>query len=386
MLWRFFMPNMIGQVIDLGCITGRKWRKEDLEFIKNNYQKMSDEELAEKLDRTVEAIKTKRKRIGCTLTNKKYDWNTVLDLFSKTDYELLSEKEDYKDAATRSIKYICQHHRNKGIQKIAIGHMINGEGCRYCGIDRRAEKKTIDYDESELIEICKKLDFEYLDYFRESGKVRVRFICNKHKEFGEQDMEINSFKASSGCRYCARKELPIWYIEKELMEKNPNMEILDPFTKLTDKVRCRCKVHNILCNKQVNIIIKGEGCYKCGVIKSRYSKGEDELSKILIKWNYKFEREHCIDGCVDKLKLPFDFYLPDFNACIEFDGIQHYKAIYNEDTFQTTKRHDNIKNRFCKENGITLIRIPYFYGENDVGLEEYLFDEFVKYGLIKMIS
>lgn len=384
MLWQFFMPNMIGQVIDLGCITGRKWRKENLEFIKNNYQKMSDEELAEKLDRTVEAIKTKRKRIGCTLTNKKYDWNTVLDLFSKTDYELLSEKEDYKDAATRSIKYICPHHRNKGIQKIAIGHMINGEGCRYCGIDRRAEKKTFNFDllENEFIETCKNLDFEYLGYDRIDKKVKIHFICNKHRDLGDQYQTLGNFRINIGCKYCARKDLPVWYIENELNEKAPNMEVLEPFNKLTDKVKCRCKIHDTYNVKQVNKIIAGEGCHKCRMTKITGSWCEETIRKILINWGYEHKCQYTFEKCRDKRKLPFDFYLPHFNVCIEFDGPQHFYPIHGEKSFKTVKYHDNIKDKYCEDNNIILIRIPYWKYEI---IEYYLFDEFVKYNLIKVL-
>jgi len=61
-------------------------------------------------------------------------------------------------------------------------------------------------------------------------------------------------------------------------------------------------------------------------------------------------------------KLSFDFYLSDYNMCIEFDGEQHFKPVAY---FGGDKRHeiqmkrDKIKNEYCKNNNINLIRIPY---------------------------
>jgi len=65
------------------------------------------------------------------------------------------------------------------------------------------------------------------------------------------------------------------------------------------------------------------------------------------------------------MPLPFDFYLPEVNTCIEYDGEQHYKPYrFSQDEkyikkLEKTKQHDLIKNLYCKENGIRLIRIPY---------------------------
>lgn len=70
------------------------------------------------------------------------------------------------------------------------------------------------------------------------------------------------------------------------------------------------------------------------------------------------------DGCKNQKKLPFDFYLNDFNIIIEYDGIQHFKPSFNEKEFKNIKVNDEIKNKFCKDNNIKLIRIPYWEFEN----------------------
>ena len=59
-------------------------------------------------------------------------------------------------------------------------------------------------------------------------------------------------------------------------------------------------------------------------------------------------------------KLFFDFYLPDYNCCIEYDGVQHFEeSSLCSDTLEERQYRDNIKNQYCKDNNIKLIRIPY---------------------------
>lgn len=60
--------------------------------------------------------------------------------------------------------------------------------------------------------------------------------------------------------------------------------------------------------------------------------------------------------------MPFDFYLPDLNIAIEYDGIQHYKPVVTfggEEAFAELKLNDNFKTEYCYKNNIKLIRIPY---------------------------
>lgn len=77
-----------------------------------------------------------------------------------------------------------------------------------------------------------------------------------------------------------------------------------------------------------------------------------------------FEQEKRFYDCRDVKPLPFDFYLPQYNLIIEFDGQQHFREVYNRD-FETTKKHDEIKNKYCEDNDIDLLRIPYWDG-NDI--------------------
>ena len=65
---------------------------------------------------------------------------------------------------------------------------------------------------------------------------------------------------------------------------------------------------------------------------------------------------------MDKKHLRYDFYLPKYNTCIEYDGIQHYESskFYGGDRgLELRKVRDGIKTKYCEDNGIRLIRIKY---------------------------
>ena len=98
----------------------------------------------------------------------------------------------------------------------------------------------------------------------------------------------------------------------------------------------------------------------CGCLKS---KGQEEISKLLTQHNISFVTEKIFDNFqyeTTKGKPRFDFYI-DNKYIIEFDGIQHFE---NNSFFPLSlkeqKERDQVKNSWCKENNIPLIRIPYW--------------------------
>lgn len=124
-------------------------------------------------------------------------------------------------------------------------------------------------------------------------------------------------------------------------------------------------------------LIEGRGCPKCS---KRVSKGEKEILKFLKEneinfiFQYPFYTE-------DGRRLVFDFYLPDRNLAIEFNGIQHYEPVKHfggEEKFIIQQERDKDKILHCKGNNIELFIIK--YSDN---LEEKLFSMFNDYCVSK---
>lgn len=79
---------------------------------------------------------------------------------------------------------------------------------------------------------------------------------------------------------------------------------------------------------------------------------------------FDFCTQKTFKDCQYRNPLPFDFYLEEYNLCIEYDGEQHFEPRFGEEEFEKTVVRDKIKTEFCNKNGITLLRIPYWEFKN----------------------
>lgn len=121
---------------------------------------------------------------------------------------------------------------------------------------------------------------------------------------------------------------------------------------------CQCDCGNI--KSILGNHLKRQKIQSCGCI--TYSIGEYNILKILKANNIPYIKEYHPED-LDR-KLRFDFYIstekPYF---IEFDGKQHYSAYTTWSTtlleFEDLQHRDQIKNTYCLEHNIPLIRIPY---------------------------
>ena len=163
---------------------------------------------------------------------------------------------------------------------------------------------------------------------------------------------------------------------------NYHLITVNSFKTTHNKNKIECKIHGIFL-QSLKTHFEGNGCPMC-----QNSKGEMKIKKYLMDNNIKYEPQKRFKDCRDKKPLPFDFYLPDYNMCIEFDGEQHFKPVrfYNmswehaEKAFQRTVNHDNIKNEYCKNNNIKLIRISYINIKNvDIILNNLLMNREIKH-------
>lgn len=124
--------------------------------------------------------------------------------------------------------------------------------------------------------------------------------------------------------------------------------------------KCECSCGNITYVETSNLTRTKEPTISCGCAKSR---GEEKLLKLFIDNQIAFIYQKKFDNCIfpeTNRQLIFDFYLPDYHLLIEYDGEQHFRSIHN-DLFdlKSIQKRDQYKNKWCKENNISLIRIPY---------------------------
>lgn len=140
---------------------------------------------------------------------------------------------------------------------------------------------------------------------------------------------------------------------------------------------CECGGHKeVIASHVINKQIISCGCI--------VSKGETKIKKLLDKLNIFYEIQKTFEECLNpttKAKLKFDFYLPNYNCCIEYDGKQHFNELgtwAEKEGLDTIKQRDAIKNEFCQKKEIQLIRIP--YTDYELLDENYLYNKIQQKG------
>jgi hypothetical protein len=91
----------------------------------------------------------------------------------------------------------------------------------------------------------------------------------------------------------------------------------------------------------------------------------------------EFLRNHVTGG---KQNLELDCFNPELKLAIEYNGEQHYNYIpffhSSREAFLNQKYRDELKKVYCRENGITLIEVPYNVKNIETFLSE-RFDDFI---------
>lgn len=132
--------------------------------------------------------------------------------------------------------------------------------------------------------------------------------------------------------------------------------------------KCDCgNYHYATTNALTSGHVKSCGC----LFSENVSTYELLISNILKKSHLRFMTEKTFPDLygINGYHLRFDFYLPDLNMCIEYDGRQHFQSIEyfgGEEAFLTLTANDEIKNKYCQNNYIHLLRIPYTTPDSEI--------------------
>lgn len=179
-------------------------------------------------------------------------------------------------------------------------------------------------------------------------------------------MRYDSFKNQGHRCECYSKPIVLTYefVKKYIEEKGYHLlsnEYINNSIKLL--VWCGNPDHEPFKVKFNNFKDNDSRCPYC----HNNSKLENDTEEVLKKNNILFEMQYRFDDCKCKNPLPFDFYLPHNNICIECNGRQHYKyGCFENDllNLMNIQYRDNIKIQYCKDNNIKLVIIPYWDKNN----------------------
>ena len=241
---------------------------------------------------------------------------------------------------------------------------LKWRSCRECYLKVKGEIKSKNagnkFIKQASILYKNKYDYSKVKYRKADEKVTI--LCPEHGEFLIRPAK---HLRGHGCPKCGNEQSTLkrsltkeQFVERAKQIHGDKYDYSE-FNYTNDKAKSIiiCPIHGrFIQQASVHIRMKS-GCPKC-----IESKGEEKIRVYLESHNIRYVSQYRFKDCKDKNPLPFDFYLPDCNMCIEFDGEQHFKAkeyFGGKEEFRNIKRRDKIKNKYCEMNNVNLIRIKY---------------------------
>lgn len=269
------------------------------------------------------------------------------------NHKYIYDKVNYQNSLTK-ITIICPKHG----EFIQTPHNhLHGNGCNKCngGIKMNCDEFISKGNDIH----SNRYDYSLVNYI--NNKTKVKILCPIHDKF---EQTPNSHLSGKGCSKCGdlRKNINTKMSCNEFLNKakkihNDKYSYFNDYENLEIKIKISCPKHGIFEQNPKNHIYQKQGCPIC-----KESKGEKEIRKLLKNKNIKFLPQHKFKECINIKPLPFDFYLPDHNICIEYHGEQHYEPIKHfggHDKFKKQQKNDEIKSSYCNNYNVKLIIIKY---------------------------
>ena len=306
-------------------------------------------------------------------------------MFTKYNDEFIVDAEDLPHGCSSTkVEVICDY-CNKTYETLystyynGINKFPYKNSCHHCN-KRKVDEITFERRKNEAFEkldkTCNKYGYvlltdkkEFTDY-----NMKVEYICPIH---GKQSSILTRLANGHGCLSCK--------IEKTTALNRRNVDELETYinsfnnntllnknsyvnaSTINLNILCGCCNNEIFTTSYANYKVGTKMCRSCS---RRMSKNERRIKDFLESLDVEFIQEKSFDGCEYKKKLLFDFYLPKYNLCIEYDGMQHFDDHYfitiaSNSSLEETQIRDKIKTEYCKNNNINLLRIPY-WDENKI--------------------
>ena len=272
----------------------------------------------------------------------KYDYSQVVYVNNKTKCDI-----------------VCKTH---GIFEQAPSGHLQGAGCPQCGVDVRTRNLTgtlLDFVIKAEASHGDKYDYSRVKYV--NARTKCDIVCETHGVFSQTP---HKHLCGRGCPRCGIDSVTSklshtllgFVVKAESVHGDKYDYSQVKYERAHKKCDFLCKTHGVF-SQTPNSHLQGNGCPRCNE-----SKGEKEVAALLTKYNLTFDPQKTFKGLRYKQPLECDFYVPEINTVIEYQGQHHYGLGINaeRDTEGLYQIRDQIKRDFCKAKGIHLIEIPYW--------------------------
>lgn len=239
--------------------------------------------------------------------------------------------------------------------------ILSGNGCAMCA--GNAKRTTEEYI-LELRDVNPNVSVigQYIN-----ALTPILHKCNIDNN--EWNAAPSNMLLGQGCPECKKKLLSQKFSKshekyvEDVLVVNSDIDVIGQYINAQTPILHQCRIDGYMWMARPSNILSGKGCPHC-----KESQGEKKVRIWLDNHNIEYKYQYQFSDCKNKKSLPFDFYISELNICIEYDGIQHFEPVdfagngeeWALSQLKMTQYRDNIKTNYCKNNNITLVRIPYF--------------------------
>jgi hypothetical protein len=203
-----------------------------------------------------------------------------------------------------------------------------------------------------------KFDYSLLEY--KDAHSNVKLICTNCGNIENKPPTV--WYKGFGCLKCQTRRPNPKQITKDQFINRAN-KIHDfkydysniNFTNIYDEVEIICPNHGSFFQKPSIHMYAKSNCPECSIY-----KGEEKVGIWLNTNNINYIYQHKVK--INNSYHYYDFYLPEHDIMIEYNGMQHYKPISffgGQKGFEYLQSRDKIKQQYCSDNNIKLIIISY---------------------------
>ena len=347
----------------------------------------------------------------CRIEDKKKSWCLCLtkeDAISKInnkikelknnenfDLEFLGFVDDLFSTNSLETHLIirCRTHNIVGHPRLN-DFLKKGFCCKYCKIEKSTKLIKI-----TNLEMYARLSYKFGENYDFSSILnenytkddllynrQIKFICSEHGENSLSYGRLISTKSLIPCDKCNqeikrkdREREVLTKIYKSIEYRKQNYDLDIEFLgfvggKYTNSENTRlillCKKHNVVWETtSVHGFLSYKSICGCPLCNSHLEEYKCYLILEKLKLNIEKQKKlYCFDPALNRTRMfKVDFYLPDLNTIIEYDGIQHYEPVdyftgNHDDSIKEYREQiyrDSLVNNYCSSNKINLLRISY---------------------------
>lgn len=341
--------------------------------------------------------------------------------------DILLSNEYKNNTSKLEIKCINGH-----IYYMSFANFKSGNRCKTCKYEEFSIKRKISYDDVKYyIEIESKSGYKLISKEYKNNRTHIDVQCQNGHIYG---VKFSNFKTGYRCRKCSGCEKYTYEYVKSFIENNGYTLLSDKYMGSKQKLLIKCNLNHIYETTFIHFHLRNQRCATCFNINNRLtysyvkdfveselgysliskeyngysekievqcnkkhiysvcfhkfkngrrcpycktSKNEKKIKDFLINNNIEYIQQYKIKDCKNKFVLRFDFGIIDENkkvkCLIEYDGEFHYNQFFQKQNLKNIQENDKIKNQYCKNNNIVLIRIPYWQRDR---IEEILLNRF----------